>query len=92
MKRYLHALTLVAALLFCANMAMAANSDMVQIKGSDTLINLVQKLAEVYMQKHPGASIAVTGGGSGTGIAALVNRKCRYRWALCNSQRPESSN
>ena len=76
MKRYLHALTLVAALLFCANMAMAANSDMVQIKGSDTLINLVQKLAEVYMQKHPGASIAVTGGGSGTGIAALVNRKC----------------
>ena len=76
MKRYLHALSLIVALLFCANMAMAANSEMVQIKGSDTLINLVQKLAEVYMQKHPGANIAVTGGGSGTGIAALVNRKC----------------
>jgi phosphate transport system substrate-binding protein len=50
--------------------------NMVQVKGSDTLINLVQKLAEVYMQKNPGKIIAVTGGGSGTGIAALVNGKC----------------
>ena len=49
---------------------------MVQVKGSDTLINLVQKLAEAYMQKYPGKVIAVTGGGSGTGIAALVNGKC----------------
>jgi len=49
---------------------------MVQVKGSDTLINLVQKLAEAYMQKYPGKVIAVTGGGSGPGIAALVNGKC----------------
>ena len=54
MKRYLNALGLIVALLFCANMAMAATGAMVQVKGSDTLINLVQKLAEVYMQKHPG--------------------------------------
>ncbi len=44
----------------------------IQIKGSDTLINLVQRLAEVYMEAHPDASIAVTGGGSGVGIAALI--------------------
>lgn len=50
--------------------------DMVQVKGSDTLINMVQKLAEVYMDKKPEAGIAVTGGGSGTGIAALVNNTC----------------
>ena len=50
--------------------------DMLQIKGSDTLINLVQRLAEVYMEKNPGKYIAVTGGGSGTGIAALINDKC----------------
>ena len=50
--------------------------NVVQVKGSDTLINLVQKLAEAYMQKNPGKVIAVTGGGSGTGIAALVNGKC----------------
>ncbi len=47
----------------------------IQIKGSDTMVNLVQKLAEVYMQKNPGASISITGGGSGTGFAALINRK-----------------
>jgi phosphate transport system substrate-binding protein len=50
--------------------------DMLQIKGSDTLINLVQRLAEVYMEENPGSYIAVTGGGSGTGVAALINQKC----------------
>lgn len=46
--------------------------DFIQIKGSDTLINLVQRLAEVYMEYHPNTAIAVTGGGSGVGIAALI--------------------
>ncbi|MDD4202284.1 MAG: PstS family phosphate ABC transporter substrate-binding protein [Candidatus Omnitrophica bacterium] len=52
-----------------------AENNMVQIKGSDTLINLVQKMSEVYMEKYPGKNISVTGGGSGTGIAALINKK-----------------
>jgi phosphate transport system substrate-binding protein len=56
--------------------ATTASAEMIQIKGSDTIINLVQKQAEVYMQQNPGAKIAVTGGGSGTGIAALINKKC----------------
>jgi len=50
-------------------------ADMIQVKGSDSEVNLVQRLAEVFMQKNPGAKIAVTGGGSGTGIAALINKK-----------------
>lgn len=41
--------------------------------GSDTLVNLALSWAEVYMQLHPGIRISVTGGGSGTGIAALIN-------------------
>jgi phosphate transport system substrate-binding protein len=45
----------------------------IQVKGSDTEVNLVQRLAEAFMEKIPDASIAVTGGGSGTGIAALMN-------------------
>ncbi|OFV68731.1 MAG: Phosphate binding protein [Candidatus Syntrophoarchaeum caldarius] len=43
------------------------------IKGSDTLVQLVSDMAEVYMNEHPYADISVTGGGSGTGIAALIN-------------------
>jgi phosphate transport system substrate-binding protein len=46
---------------------------MIQIKGSDTMVNLGQAWAEEFMNKHPEVSIAVTGGGSGTGIAALIN-------------------
>lgn len=45
----------------------------ISIKGSDTMVNLAQKWAEVYMQKNPNISIQVTGGGSGTGVAALLN-------------------
>jgi phosphate transport system substrate-binding protein len=45
----------------------------ITVKGSDTMVNLSQKWAEVYMQQNPNVSIQVTGGGSGTGIAALLN-------------------
>ncbi len=47
---------------------------MIQIKGSDSEVNLVQRLSEVFLKKHPEVSISVTGGGSGTGIAALINK------------------
>src|SRR5512136_1318445 len=49
---------------------------MIQIKGSDTMVNLVQILAEEYMGKTPGAALAVLGGGSGTGITGLINQTC----------------
>ncbi len=55
--------------------SIAHGQDMIQVKGSDSEVNLVQRLAELFMQKNPGANIAVTGGGSGTGIAALINKK-----------------
>ncbi len=45
----------------------------IDIKGSDTMVNLMSALAENYMKVHPDRQIAVTGGGSGTGIAALLN-------------------
>lgn len=43
------------------------------IKGSDTMVILGQRLAEEYMKKDPSAVVQVNGGGSGTGIAALIN-------------------
>lgn len=50
-----------------------AEKSVISVKGSDTMVNLVQKWAEEYMKLHPDVSIQVTGGGSGTGIAALMN-------------------
>ena len=63
-------------MLFISMTSISNAQDMIQIKGSDTLINLVQKLAEVYMQENPGKYISVSGGGSGTGVAGLINSKC----------------
>ncbi len=45
----------------------------IQNKGSDTLVNVALAWAEAYRAIHPEISIAVTGGGSGTGIASLIN-------------------
>jgi len=45
----------------------------ITVKGSDTMVILGQRWAEQYMTKNPGAIIQVTGGGSGTGISALIN-------------------
>ena len=53
--------------------AALAAGNTVTIKGSDTMVILGQRWAEEYMKSHPGTVIQVTGGGSGTGIAALIN-------------------
>ena len=48
-------------------------ADKITVKGSDTMVILAQKWAEVYMKKNPSQTIQVTGGGSGVGISALIN-------------------
>ena len=45
----------------------------IENKGSDTIVNLALAWAEAYMKEHPSVRISVTGGGSGTGIAAMIN-------------------
>jgi phosphate transport system substrate-binding protein len=50
-----------------------AASAAVTVKGSDTMVILAQRWAEEYMKANPGKKIQVTGGGSGVGIAALIN-------------------
>jgi len=56
----------------------------ITVKGSDTMVILAQKWAEVYMKSHQETVIQVTGGGSGTGISALINGATD----ICNSSRP----
>ncbi len=51
----------------------AEASTTIENKGSDTLVNLALAWAETYMQDYPDVRISVTGGGSGTGIAAMIN-------------------
>ena len=50
-----------------------AEQSKITVKGSDTMVILAQKWAELYMKQNPAASIQVTGGGSGVGITALIN-------------------
>jgi len=53
----------------------------IQVKGSDTIVNAVQKVTEEFMNDYPHIFVAVTGGGSGVGIASLINKTCNVATA-----------
>src|SRR5689334_15346979 len=52
----------------------ASSASYIENKGSDTIVNLALAWAEKYQAEHPEVRISVTGGGSGTGIASLINK------------------
>jgi phosphate transport system substrate-binding protein len=74
------ALLLVAALSF----GFIMSETVITVKGSDTMVNMAQVWAARYMEKHPEVKIQVTGGGSGTGISALIGGSTD----ICNASRP----
>ena len=75
LRQILATLVAVAIVVGIALPVFAAGG-MVNIKGSDTILPLAQAWAEAYMKNHPNAMISVTGGGSGVGIASLINGTC----------------
>jgi phosphate transport system substrate-binding protein len=79
------AVGLVFLLSGCGGGSNSGNSNRaVTVKGSDTMVILAQSWAEHFMQANPGATIQVTGGGSGVGIAALINGGTD----ICQASRP----
>ncbi|MBU2103130.1 MAG: substrate-binding domain-containing protein, partial [Candidatus Omnitrophica bacterium] len=77
------------ALIVATLSTVAAKNKMVQIKGSDTMVNLVQTWAEKYMEKNTGKFIAVTGGGSGTGLSSLISGTCDIAMSSRNIKEKE---
>ena len=78
MKSASHRAALAALLAALVSFAACSRADragraVLQNKGSDTIVNLAQAWAENYRRVKPEVAIAVSGGGSGTGIAALIN-------------------
>ena len=80
MKRTI--LAVVAMAVVCG--ASLYGEEKITVKGSDTMVILAQRWAERYMTAHPDVTIQVTGGGSGTGISALINGTTD----ICNASRP----
>ncbi len=64
---------IIAVMIGVVSFAFTAAPERITVKGSDTMVILAQKWAEVYMKTNANANIQVTGGGSGTGISALIN-------------------
>jgi phosphate transport system substrate-binding protein len=79
--KFFRALSLLSAfcllLSACSASSESTSSDApalyIENKGSDTIVNLALAWAEKYQSDHPDVRISVTGGGSGTGLAALIN-------------------
>lgn len=76
------AVLVISGLMLAASILSA--EEKITVKGSDTMVILAQRWAERYMVAHRDISIQVTGGGSGTGISALINGTTD----ICNSSRP----
>jgi phosphate transport system substrate-binding protein len=77
MKRFGLKATVLAAAVALGSLAGCSRHEgprqQVTVKGSDTMVHLVSSWAEAFMKANPGSEVSVTGGGSGTGIAALIN-------------------
>ena len=73
-RRHCDLLSMVCLLIVLSGtVARAGEKKSITIKGSDTMVHLVSNWAEAFMKQDPNVEVAVTGGGSGTGIAALIN-------------------
>lgn len=90
LKKQIRLLSISLFFVGITNITFAAGIELtgsIQIKGSDTMVNLNQALAEAFMAKYPKAFVAVTGGGSGTGIASLISGTCDI--AACSRKMKE---
>ncbi|MDD5432739.1 MAG: phosphate ABC transporter substrate-binding protein [Candidatus Omnitrophica bacterium] len=81
-------LVLISVLMFSSAFA-AKESNSIQVKGSDTMVNLGQAWAEKYMEKNAANFIAVTGGGSGTGFSSLISGTCDIAMSSRNIKEKE---
>ncbi len=80
---------LMLVVLFWGNAFAAKNNNSIQVKGSDTMVNLGQAWAEKYMELNPANFIAVTGGGSGTGLSSLISASCDIAMSSRNIKEKE---
>lgn len=86
LKRWLF----VLLVFLCGNSVSAGSGkNSIQIKGSDTMVNLGQAWAEKYMEKNPFDFVAVTGGGSGTGLSSLISGTCDIAMSSRNIKEKE---
>jgi len=62
--------------LLILGLAVPCYAEKIVVEGSTTVLPIAQKTAEVFMNSNPGADISVRGGGSGVGIASLIDKNC----------------
>lgn len=74
---------------FTTSVFAAPGKNSIQIKGSDTMVNLAQAWAEKYMESNPSELVAVTGGGSGTGLSSLISASCDIAMSSRNIKNKE---
>jgi len=88
----LRKIAFIALISMCVTSVLAAQENKtIQVKGSDTMVNLGQAWAEKYMEENPGDFVAVTGGGSGTGLSSLISGTCSIAMSSRNIKDKEIS-
>lgn len=84
-----HLCVALLTLMFFGPVYAAKDKNSIQIKGSDTMVNLAQAWAEKYMEKNAAEFVAVTGGGSGTGLSSIISGACDIAMSSRNIKKKE---
>ena len=82
-------LLVLIAVMFVTSAFASKDKNSIQVKGSDTMVNLGQAWAEKYMEKNTGDFVAVTGGGSGIGLSSLISGSCDIAMSSRNIKEKE---
>jgi len=82
-------LLVLIAVMFATSAFAVKDKNSIQVKGSDTMVNLGQAWAEKYMERNPADFVAVTGGGSGTGLSSLISGTCDIAMSSRNMKAKE---
>lgn len=82
-------LFILVPLVLAASAFAGSAKNSIQVKGSDTMVNLGQAWAEEYMERNPTDFVAVTGGGSGTGLSSLISGTCDIAMSSRNIKEKE---
>lgn len=78
--------------IFCLTANTFAADKTITMQGSTTVLPIAQRTAEVFMDRHPEVKISVQGGGSGVGIAGIIDRTCDIGDASRSMKEQELSN
>jgi len=91
-RLHIHMLVLTIMIIpFCASLTHAEETETLHAVGSTTVLPVMSRAATIFHNMHPDITITVSGGGSGVGIASMIQHTAQIGMASRNTTPEEQS-